>query len=171
MAIPKKAKATPKTKLTLVESSKPTSAPLIIEPHPSDYSGFPFVTLIQYRKQPILAIVDNVDADVIRAFVLDYCGPEGVDEDMLIVAAAEWYESNRSNFPISIEFSRKGLTPITSKIYRTLNTEFVSRVIGPMPCYPMNTVRSIKRRRRKTLTGNIEIKTNSNVLTLEDFFK
>ena len=133
------------------------SAPLIIEPHPAEYSGFPFVTLIQYRKQPMLAIVDNVDDSVIRAFVLDLCGPEEVDEELLIATVSEWYDTNRSSYPISVEFSPKGLTPHTSRIYRALNIEFVSRVIGPVPKYPMNSVKSIKRRRRKVLPAGVEI--------------
>ena len=77
--------------------------------------------------------------------------PERVDEERMIQAAAEWYDTNRTNFPISIEFSRRGMTPMTARVYRALNVEFVSRVIGPVPKYPMNTVKSLKRRRRKAL--------------------
>lgn len=148
---PRKPKATTEKK----------SAPLIVEPHPLDYTGFPFVTLIQYRKQPMLVIVDNADDSVIRAFVLDLCGPENVNEEKLIATVAEWYDNNRSSFPISVEFSRNGMTSQTSKIYRALNIEFVSRVIGPVPKYPMNAVKSIKRRRRKPLPVGVEIHTES----------
>lgn len=161
-----KAKAAPKTTKVPAEPKK-TSVPLIIEPHPKDYSGFPFVTLIQYRKQPMLVIVDNADDEVIRAFVLDLCGPERIDEELVIQAAAEWYATNRANFPISIEFSRNGLTPATTKIYRALNVEFVSRIIGPVPKYPMNSVKSIKRRRRKAIAPGVEIEQKST----EDLFK
>lgn len=157
MAIKKtsaKAKAIPKTK---VAAETKSHVPLIIEPHPKDYSGFPFVTLIQYRKQPMLVIVDNANSEVIRAFVLDLCGPERVDEELVIRAAQEWYATNKGNFPISIEFSRLGLTPVMTKIYRSLNVEYVSRIIGPVPKYPMDTVKSIKRRRRKPITAGVEI--------------
>lgn len=167
MAIKKtaaKAKPTAKPK---VASEKRTNVPLIIEPHPKDYSGFPFVTLIQYRKQPMLVIVDNADEEIIRAFVLDLCGPERVDEEMIIQAAAEWYSTNRGSFPISIEFSRRGITFATTRIYRSLNVEFVSRVIGPVPKYPMNTVKSIKRRRRKPIGPGVEITQKS----AEELFK
>lgn len=159
------------TKPRLVASeSKKVAVPLIIESHPHDYTGFPFITLIQYRKQPMLAIIDNADEEVIRAFVLDLCGPEHVDEEMVIHAAAEWYSTNRHNFPISIEFSRRGLTPITSKIYRAMNIEFVSRVIGPVPKFPLSTVKSIKRRRRKAIPSGVEIH-GDNVVSLEQFFQ
>lgn len=156
MTIKKTATKAKTTKSKAAEPKKST-VPLIIEPHPKDYSGFPFVTLIQYRKQPMLVIVDNADDEIIRAFVLDLCGPERIDEELVIQAAAEWYSANKTNFPISIEFSRQGLTPATSRIYRSLNVEFVSRIIGPVPKYPMNTVKSIKRRRRKPLTQGVEI--------------
>jgi hypothetical protein len=105
----------------------------------------------------MLAIVDNIKDDVMFVFVLDLCEPARVNEEMLISAATEWYENNRSKFPISIEFSQRGLTPHTSRIYRALNVEFISRIIGPVPKYPMSTTKSIKRRRRKTLPTGVEI--------------
>lgn len=149
-------KSTTKSQSASVEQQNAT-IPLIIEAHPRDYTGFPFITLIQYRKAPMLVIVDNVDDDVIRAYVLDLCGPERINEEAVISVAATWYAENRSNYPISIEFSRQGMTPMTSKVYRALNIEFVSRVIGPVPKYPMGTVKSIKRRRRKAISSGVTI--------------
>lgn len=162
----------PATKLTLVPSqphveAKKTPAPLIVEPHPKDYSGFPFITLVQYRKHPMLTIVDNATDDIIRAFVLDLCGPEKVNEELIIQIAAEWYINSRSNIPISVEFSRLGIAAATSKIYRTLNVEFVSRVIGPVPRYPMSAIKSVKRRRRKPISPAIEVEQDSIIVLPE----
>lgn len=162
----------PATKLTVVPShphveAKKTPAPLIVEPHPKDYSGFPFITLVQYRKHPMLTIVDNATDDIIRAFVLDLCGPEKVNEELIIQIAAEWYVNSRSNIPISVEFSRLGIAAATSKIYRTLNVEFVSRVIGPVPRYPMSTIKSVKRRRRKAISPMIEVESDSIIVLPE----
>lgn len=169
MAI-KKTPAAKTTKPRLVPSEpKKTAAPLIVESHPQNYTGFPFITLIQYRKQPMLVIVDNADDEVIRAFVLDLCGPEHVDEELILTAAAEWHATNRGRIPISIEFSRRGLTPLASKIYRALNIEFVSRVIGPLHKFPLSTVKSIKRRRRKPISSSIEIH-SAEVISIEQFF-
>ena len=157
-------KTTPKLSVVREPSASKSVAPLIVEPHPKDYSGFPFITLIQYRKQPMLTIVDNATDDIIRAFVLDLCGPERVNEELIIQVAAEWYINNRENFPISIEFSKLGISPHTSKIYRSLNVEFVSRVIGPVPKYPMSNVKSVKRRRRKPISSTIT--TNNSIVDL-----
>lgn len=135
-------------------AARKSSIPLIIEPHPEDYEGYPFITLIQYRKQPLLVIVDNATASYVNAFVLDMCGPEGVNEQMVISTAIDWYDKTVRSYPISIEFSRAGLTSETSKIYRALNTEFISRVIGPVPLYDMETVKSVKKRRKKPIPPN-----------------
>lgn len=139
------------------KAERKNAVPLIVEQHPIEYTGFPFITLVQYRSQPLLAVIDNADGDVVRAFILDMCGPESVSEDTIVNVVSDWYENNRANYPISIEFSKRGMTAMTSKIYRVLSMEFVSRVIGPMPVYPMSQVKSIKRRRRKTLAPSIEI--------------
>ena len=128
--------------------------PLVIEPHPQEYNGYPFVTLVQYRKAPMLVIVDNATADYIHAFVLDMCGPEGVDENQILEIATEWYHNDEKQHPISIEFSRLGVTHYTSRIYRSLSVEFISRVIGPAPVYNMSEVKSVKRRRRKAIPLN-----------------
>lgn len=158
------------TKPRLVVENKKTAVPLIVEPHPKEYTGFPFITLIQYRKQPMLVIVDNADDDTVKAYVLDMCGPERVDEETVISVAAEWYANSRGDYPISVEFSRRGMTPVTSKIYRALSIEFVSRIIGPVPKYPMGSVKSIKRRRRKPIAAAVEIH-SSNVISAEELFQ
>ena len=136
------------------------TVPLIVEPHPDDYTGFPFITLLQFRLQHILTIVDNSDEKQIKAYVLDSCGSEGISEELIIKVAQDWYENRRDQYPLSIEFSSLGLTPISSKVYHTYDTEFVSRVIGPMPTFPMNVNAKVKKRRRKPLPECIAVTTN-----------
>jgi hypothetical protein len=132
---------------------------LIVEPHPKEYRGYPFITLIMYRKHHILTIIDNSDQQNIYGYVLDYCNAENIDEEILILTAAEWFETNKTKYPLSIEFSKRGLTKNFSKIYKTFNIEYVSRVIGPLPHFPMGTsaIKSIKRRRKKQIQPTIEI--------------
>ena len=141
-----------------------TQVPLIVEPHPDDYNGYPFITLIQYRKQHVLTIVDNADDKNIGVFVLDLCGPAQVNEERVIEVAALWWSEKRSRYPISFEFSRVGLSTDTSRIHRSFNIEFVTRVIGPLPRFEMDDVHSIKRRKRKPLPTGVEI--NRKVLPL-----
>ena len=136
------------------------TVPLLIEPHPEDYTGYPFITLIQFRQQHILTIIDNSDGKTIKAYVLDSCGPEKVSEELIIRVAQRWYDNNRDDYPLSIEFSKLGISGQTSKIYRKFDTEFVSRVIGPLPVFVMNINAKIKKRRRKALSQGVEVHTN-----------
>ena len=71
--------------------------------------------------------------------------------------AAEWYQDDGARYPISVEFSKRGLTGETSKILRSYKVDFVTRVIGPLMSYPMDAVVSVKRRRRKAVPPGIEI--------------
>lgn len=144
-----------KAKKQLKKKNKPI--PLVVETHPKDYKGYPFITLLQHRKAHILAIVDNMDSDTIKAYVLDLCGPESLDEQLLIDVAATWYKNSRTKYPISVEFSKLGLTPQVSKIYKSFNVEFITRVIGPVPKFPIDAVKNIRRRRRKSVSPDIRV--------------
>lgn len=147
--------------------SRGNPVPLIVENHPTDYDGYPFITLIQYRDDHVLTIVDNAEQKTIKAFVLDLCGPEGVDEQRLISTASQWYDHNSDRFPVSFEFSRRSMTEEVSPIYRTFNIEFVTRVIGPLPRFEMSEVKSVKRRKRKPVPQGMEV-TYRNVETFEE---
>ena len=142
--------------------------PLIVEKHPADYEGYPFITLIQYRKTHVLTIVDNSDDESIHLYILDLCGPENVKEERIIEIASLWYDTNKDQHPLSVEFSRLQMTSETGRIYRTFNTEFVTRVIGPLPRFEMNETHRIKRRKRKPIQPQVEIHRSNKVIPLED---
>jgi len=139
--------------------SRGNPIPLIIEEHPADYDGYPFITLIQYNKKHFLAIVDNTDAKTIKAYILDLCGPEGVNEEEIIKIAAEWYDNSRDQYPISFEFSKRGVSETTMRIYKSYTIEYVTRIIGPLPKFEMSDTVSVKRRRRKSVPSGMEIHT------------
>ncbi len=131
--------------------------PLIIEGHPADYDGYPFITLIEYRDKHLLGIVDNATDKMIKAYILDLCGPTEVNEEFVISVATEWYETSRDRYPISFEFSKRGLSASIKDIYKSFAIGFVTRIIGPLPKFEMSEVKSIKRRRKKSLPTGIEI--------------
>lgn len=150
--------------MAVKKKTRAGAVPLIVESHPADYQGYPFITLIQYRKTHVLSIVDNSDDQSIKLYVLDLCGPEHVKEEKVIEIAAQWYEVSKTQHPLSVEFSKRGVTSETGKIYRTFNTEFVTRVIGPLPRFEMSEIIRVKRRKRKPISPNIEI--HRRVITL-----
>lgn len=130
--------------------------PLIVEPHPENYTGCEFITLIKYNDENFLNIVDNICNKQIITYVLDYCGPANVNGDLIINIAQDWYQNNRNNYPISVEFSRLHMSQHTAKILRCFPIDYVSRVIGPLPEYKMDGPSKIKKRKRKSIPRNIE---------------
>ncbi len=138
--------------------------PLIVENHPKNYDGYPFITLIQYREQHFLGIIDNTTDKMIKAYILDLCGPCQVNEEQVINIASMWYNDSKDRYPLSFEFSKRGLSEDVKSIYRSFAVGFVTRVIGPLPRFEMGEIKSIKRRRRKIISSNIKV--NNKILKL-----
>lgn len=124
--------------------------PLIVESHPKQYKGFPFITYIQFHNSDVLVLVDNIHNKQLQCYVLDLCQPEEVDEAMIIDVAAEWYNSHSHRLPLSVFINQLGLDTNANKIYRTYNIEYMTRVVGPLFTYPINEVVITRRKKRKS---------------------
>lgn len=128
----------------------PYSVPLIIEPHPQNYDGYKFLTLIRYNDENTINIVDNIINKNIYTYVLDLCGPENVNEEHFIEVVADWYLSERfKKYPLSIELSKLNLSSEYNKILKIFPIDFVTRIIGPVHEYPMSGMRNCRRRKKK----------------------
>lgn len=123
--------------------------PIKVENHPAEYDGYPFITLIRFNDEPNLAIVDNIHKKHLDAYCLDMCLPTGIDEKMILKVANYWYHTSRDEYPISIEFSKRGLAPLASRIMKSYSIEYITRVIGPVPFFEMGTPSKVRKRKRK----------------------
>lgn len=135
--------------------------PLINEDHPATYNGPPFLTLIRFNDKDSITIVDNVINNEIVSYVLDLCPKEfshnpELKEHALIEVAYDWFENSNGAYPISIEFSRRGMSEYTSKILRRFTVDYVTRVIGPLPRFEMGGPTKVKKRKRKSIPKNVE---------------
>jgi len=130
--------------------------PLIVEEHPKNYDGYEFITLIKYNDQNFLTIVDNVNNNQIVAYVLDYCQHAKIDEEKIINIANHWYENHRNEYPISIEFFKKGVADDMSKLIRRFTTDYVVRVIGPIYNFNMKGPVKIRRRKKKSIPAAMD---------------
>ncbi len=136
---------------------KSNTVPLITEPHPEGYTGYPFITLIRYNGDTVLTIIDNVSNKQIVGYVLDLCSPNNISEMAVVKVAYDWFYSERyRKHPLSIEFSRLGLAGVVAPIIRAYPTEYVTRVIGPLPTFKMGGVIKSKKKKRKPIPDNIE---------------
>lgn len=127
-----------------------TKTPLISEDHPNEYNGYPFITLLQYGNEiTYLSVIDNTTSSHIKAYILDLCNAENVNEQFIITECIKWYESYKEKVPLSVYFSSNNLTDIAGRIYKTFNIEYISRAIGPLPYYNMDIPHLIKRKKCK----------------------
>ena len=133
--------------------------PLIIESHPDDYDGYPFITLLQYRDKHNLTIIDNATNKEIYAYVLDLCTPVGLDEKEVVEVAAEWHDASSQKYPLSIEFSKRNISGRMSQIFRSYNIDFVTRIIGPLPKFNVTDVISTKKRRKRPVPAGVQVQT------------
>lgn len=146
------------TKAPKPKKVKEHPLPLLIEDHPNNYTGFPFLTFIQFRTEHVLAIVDNVHDNQIQCYVLDYCGPENVSEVDLMELADRWFHHEREKYPISIAISKQNLEKTFNLVHRTYNVEFITRIVGPLFIYPIDEVRVTRRRKRKPVPQSMKVK-------------
>jgi hypothetical protein len=123
--------------------------PIPIQSHPSDYDGYEFITLIKYNEEVNLIIVDNVYKKHIDGYCLDLCQPSGVEENLVIKVANFWYHSNKDNYPVSVEFSKRGLAKTTAPIFKSYPIDYVSRIIGPAFQFYMGQPKKVRKRKRK----------------------
>lgn len=127
-----------------------SGVPLVVENHPKQYKGFPFITYIQFHNSNVLALVDNVHNKQLQCFVLDFCQPEEIDEATLIEIASQWYADHSHRVPLSVYMNQIGVNGSTDKLYRTYNIEFITRIVGPLFTYPINEVVVTRRKKRKS---------------------
>lgn len=130
--------------------------PLIIEQYPKNYTGYPFITLLQYNKQQFLTIINEIYEDEISAYVLDYCGPETVQQETLLMLAEDWFTNYSSQYPFSIHVSKNEKIAEFGPIHRVFSMEYITRAIGPM--FDFSTTKEIvRRRKKKDIPFNVEI--------------
>lgn len=131
--------------------------PLVVEPHPADYEGYDFITLVRFNDDTFLSVIDNVSKKYIFGYVIDMCGPDQFEEQKLIEVAYEWYGTNGDRYPISVELSKRGLIERAQTILRAFPLDYVTRVIGPLPHFNMAGPTKVRKRKKKEISKNIEI--------------
>lgn len=118
---------------------------------------FFFLSVLEYRRQNYLTIVDNVTSDSIGAYVLDFAQQERLDVRQLLSVITLWFYRGSDSHPLSFEFSRLGMTPMTNRIYKTFELPHVTRLIGHDFKFDLETSPKIRRRRVSLIPAGAEI--------------
>lgn len=140
-----------------VNVSKKNAPPLIIE-DVQERANYMYLSIIEYKRENYLAIVDNVKDNEITAYVLDQAKAENVDVSTILRIATRWYYKSSDNYPISFEFAKLGIGQNLSAILKTFKIDYVSRLIGKSFTYDFDKKPKVKRKRVTMIPSGVEIK-------------
>ena len=132
--------------------------PNLIVEFASDSGTMYFLSVIEYRRENYLAIVDNISSDEVGAYVLDFAQQERLDLQQLMTIVTRWFYSGSVAYPLSFEFSRLGISPMVNRIYKTFELAHVTRLIGYDFRYDFETPPKIRRRRATLIPAGAEVK-------------
>lgn len=117
-----------------------------------------FLSLLEYKRETFICIIDNITQNEIGAYVLDYAEQERVPVAEFLSIATRWFYSKSEAHPLSIELARHGLTERIAPIYRTFDTAYVSRIVGQAFSYEGGQKTKVRRRRVIPIQEGIEIR-------------
>lgn len=126
-----------------------------------------FLSLLTYRSVDYLTVIDNITADEVVAYVLDYAQQEGMNVKVLVEVIDEWYHERSLEHPLSFEFSKLGLAAPTSRIYKTFELIHVTRLVGNDFRFPLQEEPKVRRRRISQVQQCVEVRPKAKILLLE----
>lgn len=120
--------------------------------HPIDYQGHRFISLLHLNDNTTSKIIlDNTTSKLVNCYNLDLCGQEDINIQYIIPIILNWYTYNKQQYPISIAFSKLGLTHTLSKIYKTYYIEQIKFIQGITQHYELNLIKQTKKRTLKQI--------------------
>ena len=132
--------------------------PSLVVERAEDQGNYFYLSVLEYRKQNYLVVIDNITDDEVQAYVLDVAPQAGIDVKQLISVITYWFYKGSGRYPLSFEFSRLGISPMTNKIHRTFELAHVTRLIGKDFVYLLSAPPKIRRRRVNKIPAGVEIK-------------
>ena len=138
-------------------SKKNLIPPLIVESY-SDPTSMVFLSIIEYKKENHLIIIDNIYNNEISGYVLDNAEAENLNAHDILSVAIRWYYRSSERYPLSVEFSKLGLSKAMAPLVKTFNVNHVSRLVGKCFVYDTHRKPKVKRKKVTPLPSGVEIK-------------
>ncbi len=143
--------------------------PNLIVEFASDSGTCFFLSVLEFRRENYLVVVDNITSDEVGAYVLDFAQQERLDVRQLMSVVTRWFYSGSQQYPLSFEFSRLGISPLANKIYKTFELAHVTRLIGYDFRFDLETPPKIRRRRVSLIPAGTEIRLKRNKNITQDY--
>lgn len=136
--------------------SKRKIPPLIIE-RISDNSNYGFLSVIEFRREEYLGIIDNITSTHVKAYTFEDIKPNSIAVNDFLTKIIRWYYAESFSKPLSVSLSKTGLTGITAPLYKSFDLNSVSRIVGNPFLYPQFNEVSIKKRKILPICEGIPI--------------
>ena len=132
--------------------------PNLVVERAEDQGNYFFLSVLEFRRENYLVIIDNITEDGIGAYVLDFAQQEGLDLKQLISVITRWFYRASYRYPLSFEFSRLNMANRTNRIYKNFELAHVTRLIGNDFKFDLLSPPKIRRRRVSMIPAGIEVK-------------
>jgi hypothetical protein len=137
--------------------------PLVVETV-IDKANMFYLSLIEYKRDNYLSIIDNIGDREISAYILDFAHQKDIDIKNFFSIANNWFYRNSHKYPLSFEISKLNLTHKYSSLYKTLDTGFIARIVGNPFTFNVTESQKVKRRKIVPLPTSVEIHIKKNLL-------
>ncbi len=117
-----------------------------------------YLTLLEYKRENYLCIIDKISPMEIDAYVLDYVEQENIPLNEFLSIVTKWFYESSERHPLSVEIARLGLTEQLSCLYRTFDTTYVARIVGKAFFYEGLHKSKVRRRRVVPIQEGIPIR-------------
>jgi hypothetical protein len=132
--------------------------PALVVERAEDQGNFFYLSVIEFRRENYLVVIDNITDDEVGAYVLDYAQQEGIDTKQLLSLITVWFYRGSQTYPLSFEFSRLGIAERTNRIYKTFELAHVTRLIGRDFTFDLLTPPKVRRRRVSKIPAGVEVR-------------
>jgi hypothetical protein len=132
--------------------------PSLIVEFASDSGNLHYLSVLEYRRENYLVVVDNISDEDVGAYVLDFAQQEKLDTKSLMSIITYWFYRGSHRYPLSFEFSRLGISNQTNRIYKTFELPHVTRLIGNDFKYNLTEQPKVRRRRANMIPAGTEVR-------------
>lgn len=132
--------------------------PKLIVEYASDQGNAYYLSVLEYRRENYLVVIDNISSEEVTAFVLDFAQQEGINLKQLMSVVTMWFYRGAHSYPLSFEFSRLGITHRTNRILKTFELAHVTRLIGRDFSYSFEDQPRVRRRRVNKIPAGVEVR-------------
>lgn len=134
--------------------------PLVIE-YVKDPVNLFYLSLIEYKRENFLTVIDNITKTEVSAFVLDFANQERINVQYFLSVVNSWFYCAAHLHPLSFELSKTGLSNTLRPLFRTFDINSISRIVGNPFIFNFESNSKVKRRKVNIIPNAVEIRLKS----------